>query len=149
MPLMQIEKNVGQYRFIVKLPMKDKSDMDSASIAPYMLLYTTSGDTVRLPWIRHQVNVYSWVPEQRGLTGMVGIRGYRATLVYAIDDIGAFLGREYNGCDIDDGYYVWDFHDDPKQIRSFNRNLKSAMKILERRCQRIIRTHDTGPYPDL
>lgn len=136
-PLMKLSRDQSGYYFAVILPLNDADECDKFSkygVLRHISLYTSDGDSVTMSY--GFINIYTWIPEHRGLTGMIGIRNYRMMLTFSVDDINEFLNRTYVGYNISSGYCADNFSNKPSRVKSFNKSLHTARRILDKRVRR-------------
>lgn len=146
--LMQIAKDQTGYYFIVILPVKDENEEErfyGPSPLRQITLYDSNGDSVTLSHCF--VSRYFMSAEMPGL--IVGTSDYRLTMAFTVDDIESLLSREYVGYDIARGYCREYFSGKAKRIRSFNKNLRTAKRVLDKRSKSVFKRRNGAFNPDM
>lgn len=150
-PKMYLERNSEGYIMTVRFVFEDAPWKDSLSVGSTLKLKSVSGDTVVLQ--KHPSGYFSkfrWLSEPlRGVnwTGPRLVRGYCVDFQYEVYNIDSLLSHNYCGFDMADGFYVQDFSNNPKRIKSFNRDLKSAKRNLDRRVKTAVNKKSAQYYP--
>ncbi len=147
-PLMQIAKDQTGYYFTVILPLNNEDEGErfyGPSPLRQITLYASDGDSVTLSHCF--VSRYFMSAEMPGL--IVGTSDYRLTMAFTVDDIDSLLSREYVGYDIARGYCRENFSGKAKRIRAFNKNLRTAKRVLDKRAKSVFKRRNGAFNPDL
>lgn len=150
-PKMFLVQDSCMYAFGVRFVFNEAPWKQHLEVGSTLKLISASGDTtvlqkhpfayiVKFRWMNRPLRGVGW-------GGASMVKGYCVNLLYAIPDIDKLLSSVYVGFDVADGFYIQDFSDNAKRIKSFNKCLKSAKRNVDRRVKATMFKRTAYSYP--
>lgn len=150
-PKMYMERDSGGYILNIRFIFEEAPWKYNLNIGSTLKLYTVTGDSTVLQ--KHPLGYFSkfrWLSTPlRGVrwSGSTLVRAYCVDFMYAVNNIDSLLSQNYCGFDVADGFYIQDFRNDPKRIKSFNPDLKSSRHHVDRRAKAAVFKRSALYYP--
>lgn len=150
-PKMYLARDSEGYILTVRIVFEDAPWKHNLSVGSTLKLMSISGDTVVLQ--KHPLGYFSkfrWLSEPlRGVNwaGPQLVKGYCVDFQYEVNNIDSLLSHNYCGFDMADGFYIQNFSDNPKRVKSFNRDMKDAKRNVDRRVKTAVYKKSALYYP--